>query len=551
MKKSIVTIIMALSPFLVFSQTSSLQKITGKVEQGKITEWVFKFKPVASFDNSFTYLLLPNEESVGKLGKLYRVEKYDMEMKLIKRVEIDLKEGDHNKHFNELIYFQEKLYLFSSFGNEKEMKAYLFVQTMDKTTFEVNDDIRMLAEMEYDTDVRNFRLQTNYSISEDGTKLLIYTYPDAIKYVKMQGAPSGKKLEEKRQFIYVFDKNLDLYWEGESGKAINSGIFVFDKYIIDNDANVYITGKNYDSKEDLEALYVYSPKKVRGDRYYTYVQPSNYSHSILFFGNKGKIIKQLDLKFNDISPKSITIKPKNNTILCAGVFSAPNTVSAKGIFTCNIKINDGSIENTKTKLFDKKYLETRLNTEDLEKFHKVFNESEWDPFNYSLSELTETESGDYVFIAEQQLNGRLESNNGKMISIYSTFNYRDMFSVRFSQGGEIKQIEMIEKSQFGLDNIAHSYNHLIINDALYLLFNNIPPKTGLMKVAVLENTCLVKIDKNGEQFKKIIKTFDDVDRKTIFMRSNSVLSVSETGEFIYPLQSMRYKYRAYEKIRFN
>ena len=78
-----------------------------------------------------------------------------------------------------------------------------------------------------------------------------------------------------------------------------------------------------------------------------------------------------------------------------------------------------------------------------------------------------------------------------------------------------------------------------------------PPKTGLLKVAELQNTCMVKIDRNGEQLKEIIKTFEEVDKKTIFMRSNSVLPVYETREFIYPLQSMRYKYRAYEKISIN
>ncbi|MCK4920080.1 MAG: hypothetical protein KAS71_03480, partial [Bacteroidales bacterium] len=247
MNRKIVAFIMVMIPCVAFSQTYDVQKITGTIEKVKLTEVVFKYKPVASYENTFSYLLLPNEESVGKYGRYYRIEKYDMDMNLIKRVQIDLTEDDHEKRFNELIYFQDKLYLFSSFRNEMDGKVYLFVQTMDKNNFEVNDDIQKIAELSYDTKVKNFILRTDYAVSEDGSKLLIYTYPDNIRYVQLQGKPDPKKVEEKRQFIYVFDENVNLLWVQESGKAINSGVFVFDKYIVSNNANVYITGRNFEN----------------------------------------------------------------------------------------------------------------------------------------------------------------------------------------------------------------------------------------------------------------------------------------------------------------
>ena len=551
MNRKIFALIMVMIPCVVFSQTNDVQKITGTIEKVKFTELVFKYKPVASYENTFTYLLLPNEESVGKYGRYYRIEKYDMDLNLIKRVQIDLSEGDHEKRFNELIYFQDKLYLFSSFRNEMDGKVYLFVQTMDKNNFEVNDDIQKIAELSYDTKVKNFILRTDYAVSEDGSKLLIYTYPDNIRYVQLQGKPDPKKLEEKRQIMYVFDENLNLLWEQESGKAVNSGVFVFDKYIVSNNANVYITGRNFEDPEESEGVYFYSRKKGLGDRYYSYVQPSNYKHSVLYFGNEGETARQLDFKLDDIFAKSITVKPHGEYLIGAGVYSESNTISATGIFTCQLNIATGSTEKQIIQPFEEEYLYTRLDTADLKRFHKITSTNEWDPFSYNLTELTRTGSGDYVFIAEQQLHGQLESNSGNMTSYYSTYNYRDLYSVRISSDGDIKQIVKTDKNQFGLLDIASSYSHNVVNDNIYLLFNNMPPKVGLMKVAELQNSCAVELDSNGEQKQEVVTLFENIDKNTLFMRSKAVLTIPGKPEFIYPLQGNKYKYRTYERIYFN
>jgi hypothetical protein len=551
MTRKIFAFIMVLIPCVTFSQINAVQKISGTVEKVKLTEFVFKYSPVASDENSFSYLLLPNEESIGKYGKYYRIEKYDMDLNLINRVQIDLTQGDHEKRFNELIYFHDTLYLFSSFRNEMEGKVYLFVQTMDKNSFEVNDDIQKIAELSYDTSIKNFILRTDYAISEDGSKLLIYTYPDNIKYVQLQGRPDPKDVEEKRQYMYVFDENLNLLWEQEAGKAVNSGVFVFDKYNIDNDASVYITGRTFEDTEEIEEMYMYSRRKGLSDRYYTYVQPSNYRHSVLYFGNEGKSARQLDLNPDDIFPKSITVEAHGDYLICAGVYAEPNTISAKGIFTCQLNLATGSTENLKLVPFEDKYVYTRLDTSDLKKFHKITNTNEWDPFSYDLTKLIKTGSDDYVFIAEQQLHGQLESNSGKMISYYPTHNYRDLYSVRITSDGDIKQIVKVEKNQFGLLNIASSYSHNVVDDTIYLLFNNMPPKVGLMKVAELQNTCLIELDSEGEQKQEFVTLFEKADKNTLFMRSTAVLTIPRKPEFIYPLQGNKYKYRTYERISIN
>ena len=550
MKSKTVIMFLVINSFITFIYAQELNKMTGIAEKGKFTELVYKFKPIATYNNTFTYLLLPNEESVGKYGNYYRVEQYDYNMNLIKRVQIDLQEGTQYKRLNELIYFQGKLNLFTSFQNEVDRKVYIFHQTLDLTTLELKNDIKTVAKIEYNKYIKNFRLQSNYSVSEDGSKLLIYAYPDKINYVQLQKNPTGKEIEEKRQFIYVFDKNINLLWQQEAGKAIQSGLFVFDNYHVDNLGNVFITGKNFENENEMNGLYIYSRKKKLTDRYYTYVQPSNYKHSILYFGNNGTITKQLDFSPSNIFAKSITIYPSSNNLFCAGIYSASNTISAKGVYTCKINLKNGATENLMTKPFEKKYLKTLLNTDDVKKFHKVTNKNEWNPFNFSLSKLEKTEGGEYIFIAEQQLVGKLESNSGQMLMVYPTYNYNNLYTVGIASSGEIKFIQEIEKSQFGLGDKLHSYNYFIDKTNLFIILNSMPVKTGLMKVSELQNTLLISIDDKGNKTDTTVTDYIKPDKKTVYMQTYAALPLTDKKGFIYPLQSLNYKYRTYEIIRY-
>ena len=69
-----------------------------------------------------------------------------------------------------------------------------------------------------------------------------------------------------------------------------------------------------------------------------------------------------------------------------------------------------------------------------------------------------------------------------------------------------------------------------------------------MKVAELQNTCLVTLDSNGGQKQEVVTLFENIDKNTMFMRSTAVLTIPGKPEFIYPLQGNKYKYRTYERI---
>jgi hypothetical protein len=73
-------------------------------------------------------------------------------------------------------------------------------------------------------------------------------------------------------------------------------------------------------------------------------------------------------------------------------------------------------------------------------------------------------------------------------------------------------------------------------------------KLAFLYVLKLQKTILAKIDKNGIMKTEIISNYPIVGKKDIFKRIKDMIFLSEIGKFIYPLQSVDYKYRSYEKL---
>ena len=409
-----------------------------------------------------------------------------------------------------------------------------------------NDDIRLLAEFENTSRRKNVVLRTDYSISEDSTKLLIYATPGVINHVQMQHNPYGKELEENRLFICAFDKDLKMMWQQEASNAISSGVFVFDKFSIDNSANVYIIGQSFIDNNQAENIYCYI-----NENYYNYVQPSNYTNSILFFGNNGKELKQLNVDPLGIFAKSVTICPKDNYLFCSGIYASPGRISAEGAYSCKVNILTGKTEDVHKRKFPKELLDNQVDVEDLRLFRKQSNDFETDPYQYPLSKLEQTPDGGYLFIAEQEISGKLEDRLMNSITIYPTHNYGNLYVTTVSPTGEIGDTYVVSKKQFAFENSSLSYSYILSGDKTYLLFTNIRKITELSfsnKVAKIENTCLIEVDKKGHQTKNIIADFTKFDHKTLFMRTSAALVLPSEKAIIYPIKSEGFKYRTYQKI---
>ncbi len=538
--------------FLPFGMTAQSVKNTvigSKLDTCTLLNQVNEFQAVACYDNGYTFLLMPLEKDLA-LGDIYRIERYDSNMRLLHRVTIKLKDKNGERKFCDVVYFQQKLYCLSSFKNNKNKKIYLFAQTMDKNTLTLNDDVRLVAEFENRSSKKNIKLNLGHCVSPDSSKMLILASPYVVKYGQLSKMPFGKDLENNKLFVCALDQNLNLLWQKDAASAINSGTFTPDKYKIDNLTNVYISGQFYENSSQADNMGFYSEKEGIFYRFYTYVQPNNYKNCILYYGNNGMDLRQVSVDLPNLFVKSLTFRLQGDKILCAGVYSESNQLSAKGVFDCKVTIQTGVTDDVHLFKFPIDSSNSRVEAKELSLFRAISNQSEWDPYQYALSDLDPLSDGSFLFIAEQQLLGRFEVNTSSSMSIVSTFRNGNLFVSTILPNGEISVRTEIKKKQYSYSPINLSYSYLLSDNNLFLLYNN-SYRNYSSGSSIIRNSCLVEVDRNGFQNKQVINDFESFDTKSLTMQTNAVLSIHSERAFVYPLKAMVYKYRSYQKIQLN
>ena len=160
------------------------------------------------------------------------MESYNTDMELLKEsdfLKVDYKLKD--RHFNQVVYFQDSLYIF--YSEYKFLKTYLYVKTIDKYTLEQTSNERLVAEIPH--------FKTNYpeiifKLSLLHDKLLIVFRTDAYiqKTVKFD--------------FMVFDKGMELVWEKTDFFEYNHHPPRETTYTVDEDGNVHILSLIYEIK---------------------------------------------------------------------------------------------------------------------------------------------------------------------------------------------------------------------------------------------------------------------------------------------------------------
>src|SRR5688500_17568093 len=123
-----------------YGQENSFDLKSSDVVRDKLTQRAFGISEIGKAGDFNYYLFLPyqpapNEHVIGDMGK-YRVGKYDKNLTLLKKEEVNLAQEKEKKekNFEGILLVKQKLVVFSSFQNQKEKKHYLFVQNMNTET---------------------------------------------------------------------------------------------------------------------------------------------------------------------------------------------------------------------------------------------------------------------------------------------------------------------------------------------------------------------------------------------------------------------------------
>lgn len=525
----------------VQSQEIPFSNITGEIKRDKITKRTYGIEPLGS-DNKFVYYLyLPYVAVYGEIShgsvENYFIAKFDRKtLAEVNKKEIILETDNKERQFHGIFHIKNNFYLFSAFQNEQHKKHYLFVQTLNKETLEAENNMTKIGEIDYSGISKYNNTYFHHEFSPDSSKILVY-------YNVV-----NKKNENLKYGMYVYSAKMELIWQAENViPNITEGVFSYQKFRIDNDGNVYLKGTNYTT---LDNYYESAKFKDRGffskDTYYA--DCPNYTTQLYKFSANGQKQDFINLSIPGKFIRSLTFVPeKNGKILCAGVYSDPGKISAKGTFIFMIDFSSKKITNLEAKEFGIELIEMGFDEKQIKQFRRdIDNKEEWDPFDYVISDVKTNDKGEKYFVAEQFIKGTKVEKSGNMIVYKTIFNYNDLFVTRIGRDNKIARIDKINKRQYILNTCQFSsYTLMEEGGNLYFMFKEFLKKDTMLKNLEEGNGYIVKLDAAGNQKRSIFQQIEGEEKPMIVPETG--IQVSD-NELIYSTCSVNYKDYAINKI---
>lgn len=437
------------------NQSADFQIEWGSVEKFSKRE-LYAFIKIIGTDDNYLYAYHPEVKDPQKEIETDELFKCNLKTGAIDKVEFDL-EG---RKFEYATYWNDKIYLFSSFQNKKHKKHYLFVQTVDKNTLRPNPDIVKIAELEYEKEGKRRSIAFNYAFSPDSSQLLIsYTLADMYSEILYSG-------------FDVFNKDFNRMWGNDNVTTGVEGNFSFQESAIDNSGNVFFTGKIVNKRATgTWNMFFSSEEKVEGpseeelsNKYYiiAYLKDQNFPVPINI---------QLPEKKYPITAK-IAFSPQLE-IFCVGLYSQIGMKNAVGIFSAKIKAAEMKVSDTKLKPFDYTLLSKGMNKEETEQLQKSINEGE-DYENAVIYELSENKEYKDDRVFQYDLKNIHFGNNGTFtlgIEKFRSFMYMSQRSTQ--SGGSITRFSYY---YFGSDVLVANFRE---SDASLNWIQKVPRKLYL------------------------------------------------------------------------
>ncbi len=401
---------------------------------------------IIGHDEDYYYVLF--EEVSGMFGrKTYYIEKYDLKMKQLASEEIILDGSSKKREFESVIYFNNEMYLLSSYNDKKQDFKYLYIQRVDKSNLIPEKKLTQIADIDYNEYRQSDFGSFLYEISADSSKLFFH-------YI----LPSKKKMKQKFG-LKVFDKELSLLWEKNITVPYLDELFWTQSYRIDNEGNIYILAKVYKDK-------------VRDKR----KGKPNYKYQLITVKNNGEEYKEYPVELKDKFITDLQIEVNSNMdIVCGGFYSKIGTYSIDGCCFLNIDGQTGDIRTKSTKEFDLEFLTQDLTDRQKKRVQrKTARGRDLELYEYNLDHLVIREDGGVLMVGEQYwvVVYTYRDANG-ITHTYYEYNYNDIFIVNVNPEGKIDWAQKIPKRQTTTsDPLYFSYSFATVGNDLYFIYND-------------------------------------------------------------------------------
>lgn len=405
----------------------------------------FIYKIVQNDLNGITVLRLKKSGMFSTSQKII-FERYNAGFGIEKSKETTLKYKNKSMDFEQAFSLGGKLYLFSSFANQKDQKKYLFGQEVRATSLTPEKKLSYLDEMPFTllNDYAGFQ----FDISPDSSLLLVYH------------AIPGKKEEPAKYSLLVVDNELNKLWSTQytlQGKLKDHFI---ENIKLDNKGNAFLL---------LSSNIGTGTQKLQDDKY-----------RMISIRDQGQKIDEIDIGVSDIFINGLNFKVlKDNNIVLAGFYSNRGVNSVKGVVYYVINGDTKQIIHQSTKEFGFDFVTSNLSESKRNKLKDSTRKTALPELpKFNLDHLILRGDGGALLLAEQY--------DYSVYSYYDYFSrtytnryvymYDDIVAVSINPEGNIDWATRVPKHQETMDDegIYSSYCYAVSGDKLVFLYNDNP-----------------------------------------------------------------------------
>ncbi|AHM59696.1 hypothetical protein D770_07165 [Flammeovirgaceae bacterium 311] len=442
---------------------------------------------VIGHDESGFYALRLKVGAFYGINSKFSLEHYDNSMNKTRTVEVDLETDNKKRSLEQIVHYNNRLFIFTSLADQKSKQKKLFLQPISKTSLQPVGEPQQISSIDYTGYSKGNSGNFGFSVSSDSTKFLVfYNLPYD------QG-------ENERFGFHVLDWEMKQLWEKQIELPYQEELFEVDRYKVDNAGNIHLLGRLFNEKRKL---------KRKGE--------PNYKYQVLSYRDNGSSLTDyaVEIPGKFLNDMQIAILP-NQDIICAGFFSPARTNSISGSYFLTIDAKTKQVKKQSFKDFDADFLTENMREgkaaatkEKIEKGKSV------ELYEFDLDDLVLREDGGAMLVGEQYFIRVMTtySPNGGISSTKTQYHYNNIIVVNINPQGEIEWAHQIPKRQRTVNDggFYSSYTMAVVQDKLYFIFND-HPKNLIAKQGQVYNmrltgndaiVVMVEMDSQGNQTRR-------------------------------------------------
>jgi len=432
---------------------------------------------------------------VRSRSKVCSIEHFDKNLKLVNSIQLNLKFKKSNRKAECFYLFEDVIYIFYRFDDDKTKKYCLYLEKYDKQSMKQIGEITEISTIDYKQAGRIGSEAFRTSMSKDSTKVLIYCYL------------RNDKEELERFYTTCYDLETMESWSKVITIPYKVKQISIRDFVIDNDGNIYLVGAMLTTNNSILSFAEID--------YYT----------ILAYSNNGEELEEYPIKIQDKTITDIKIDFfDNKDIICAGFFTYDYnlTKSIAGSFYIRLNNETKSIENQSFNDFDIDFIKAYCTEKEIDKIeNKVVNGNSVEMENVYLDKMFLREDGAVVLIGEQACSESFNTNT----TTSNGYNNDDIIIIAYDSDGENEWNRKIPKKQTSmyrrdLKLSTSSYHSHFKDDKIYVICmlnkENMLLNKDLSQCAEkMEKKdgflVLCEIDKNGNLKKDCIINIKDTE----------------------------------------